>query len=456
VLNGIVREGPLSFCQELLLYKELFDKCPPIISRVAYIDGPLDTHAFERAISTVITAHEALRTTWAWRQVEPVAQVKFAKSLPPSVIVTDLTAEPDKISTVLATAMPTRFSAIMPPHMRNWIFRRGENDHLWVFGVHHLAADALSLKLYSDTFRASYDRLPEVLSVTTSIEYAQTLRAWLTSFEAQTELEWWLCKLEQIPHMGLPVRTLSKKSIVGRERLELRLPGDVRDAALLTARRERAPAAALFLAAYVQVACERLCESKTCVITNVPGRSLPGAASTTGACYNSVPLVVSSAPSGSAAICAAADALFEALDHQSVPAALISLGNVRLGHLPLSDLIPVSFNMIDHPLAGFRLPDCRLWEVDLATLSSPKWGYSGPVPIWYGQESPRPSMDWMVSMLPTSVVITVEYSPFHADREDVRELLEEYECVLRTLIGSTVNGVSISDPGLIADWTKIS
>lgn len=451
--DHVIREGPLSFCQELLLFNEIFARCPPTVSRVAHIDGPLDIDAFRHAADTIIATHEPLRTTWAWRQGEPVAQVKSANNLPPSVTVADLVAESDPTVAVAAAVVPTLLAATRPPHMRHWIFRRGENDHLWVFAVHHMAADAISLKLYAETFCARYRRMSEVPTQTTSIEYAQTLRTWLESAEAQAELNWWLCKLEQIPRAEIPVRTPFEQSTVGLERQELRLPGTLRDAVVRTARSEHAPPAAVFLAAYAQVASERRDGSRPCVITNVPGRSLPGAASTTGACYNSVPLILSSAVSGSSAISAAANTLFDALDHQGVPAPLISLGAVRQGGLALPDRIPVSFNVIDHPLGDFRLSGCRLWEVDLATLGPPNWGYSGPTALRSGQTPIRPTMDWLVTILPTSVILTVEYTPSHSDREDVTALLAEYETALRGLCRMPANSVDPGNLGLIADWT---
>jgi hypothetical protein len=451
--DEVVREGPLSFCQELLLYNELLSRVPPTVTRLVRIDGPLDVLSFTCASEAVIAAHEPLRTSWVWQQHEPVAHVKSNRNLPASTIVSDLEPEQDSVAVVAAALAPTGLAAICPPHLRHRIFRRRDSDHLWVFSGHHIAVDAISLKLYAETFRASYTRSPEVHLRTTSIEYARTQRTWLASDSAQAELLWWLRKLEPISREELPVRPPAKASDNWLERQELRLPIEVRSAVLRTARGEKSPPAAVFLAAYAQTVNRRLPRATHCVLTNVPVRNLEGATSTSGACYNSLPLVLAAEDSAAAAISTAANALFDALDQQGVPAPLINLACIRQGKPPLPDRVPVTFNVVDHPLSEFRLPGCRLWEVDLISLGPPAWGHSGPTVLRSNQTPVRPSMDWMVSLLPSSIVLTVEYNASYADREDISAILSEYEATLRRLCSALTQDVSAGDCGLVADWS---
>ena len=456
LLGESIREGPLTFCQELLLYSEIFTGRAPTVTRVARIDGPLDTKAFERAADATIAAHEPLRTTWAWRNDEPVAQIKSAKTLPSSTMMVDLALDSDTTALGAALAAPSRFGAMNPPHLRHWLYRRAEDNNLWCFSAHHMAVDAISLKLYGETFRATYQRSSDVPLSTTSIEYAQTQRTWLTTPAAQEELVWWLRKLGQLPSGKLPVRAPSTPSDVAFERQELRLPDAVRTAVVRAARRERVPPAAVFIAAYTQAVSQRSGVARHSVFMNLPGRSLFGAGSTSGACYNSVPFELVGATDASSAIAAAAEVLFEALDRQEVPAPLISLGCVRQGGAALSDRAPITFNVIDHPLSSFRLRGCRLWEVDLDTLGLPKWGHSGPILLQSGQAPTKPSMDWIVAILQSSVVLSVEYPPSYADREDVSSLLAEYENTLRILCGESAEVAPIGNAGLIADWSGSS
>lgn len=451
-----IREGPLSFCQELLLYRELFSGCAPTITRVVRIEGPLDTGAFERAANETIDAHEPLRATWAWRGSKPIALVKCARNLTSAFRLVNSKDVTDLATGIVEALSATAVSASNPPHLRHWIFRRREQDHLWVFIGHHMAIDAMSLKLYADTFRSTYEGASKPVLRTTSIEYAQTLQDWLTTSVAQADLNWWLKKLEQLPRGDLPVASASSGSDVGIERQELRLPLSVRNSLLRRARRERAPSAAIFLAAYALTVEQRRNAESHCVFINVPGRNLTGAACASGASYNSVPLILTTASDTSATIAIAAEALFEVLDHQGVPAPLVSLACVRQGGIALPDRIPVTFNVIDHPLQSFRLPGCRLWEVELATLGPPVWGLSGPLALRSDQVPVRPSMDWLVSVLPTSVVVTVEYATHYADRMDVSAFLAEYEATLHQFCDGLEVGEDTIDAGLVADWTGIA
>ena len=150
------QSGPLSFCQELLLYQEIFSGIPPTISRVATIRGSFDVPAFERAANATIKQHEPLRSTWEWRSGEPVCSILPFDPALPSVSVLDCDAE----SLGAASAGPMGMTGSGLPHMRHWLVRVCDNEHLWVFGAHHMAADAVSLKLYAETFCQAYAGLP--------------------------------------------------------------------------------------------------------------------------------------------------------------------------------------------------------------------------------------------------------------------------------------------------------
>ena len=217
-----IRLGPLSFCQELLLYTELFAKRPPTVSRVVRIQGDLDFGRFERAAAAVVAAHEPLRSSWTWDQGVPLACVWSADRLEAPTELITINKASDSIGQIAAAASPAKYAAANPPLMRHALFRLDPKDHCWVFGVHHMAADAISLKLYAETFRDAYSG-PAAASIPSSaIDYARIQRAWLGSTEAQAELEWWLPRLRQIPSARLPVHAPAAGGS-GLERQELRL-----------------------------------------------------------------------------------------------------------------------------------------------------------------------------------------------------------------------------------------
>lgn len=445
------QSGPLSFCQELLLYQEIFSGIPPTISRIAKICGALDLPAFERAANATIKQHEALRSTWEWRFGEPVCNILPFDPALPSVSVLD--CDPEGLG--IASAGPMGMAGSDPPHMQHWLVQFGDQEHLWVFGAHHMAADAVSLKLYAETFRQAYTGLPiENGGPTASIAYAGAQREWLRSRAAQDEFDWWQRRLGEIETQRLPVAAASAASTVAAERQELRICTDARTV-IDAARYARVPVATLFLTAYAKTVAARQGAASTYVFTNLAGRSLRGASSATGAFYNSVPIRLSGQANLKAAIAETANSLFEALDHQEVPVALLSLGAVERGGLPLADRFPVSFNVVDHPLASFSLPGCQLMETDGSTLTRPRWGHSAPTPLGNGTSSTRATMDWLVTVMPTSIVITLEYTPQFVDPDDVRSLLLDYRTVLSALFAERPVSTS-GEAGLIADWRNIA
>jgi hypothetical protein len=439
--------SPLSFCQELLLYQELFSGFPPTVSRIATIQGPLDLAAFKRGADMTLRQHEPLRSTWTWSSGEPVASLLPFDPEAPSV--TMLEREADGLAA--ASAGPIGMTASKPPHMRHWLVPTGPDEHLWVFGVHHMASDAVSLKLYGETFRQAYAALPISDAPTTSAIYARAQRDWLRTPAAQADFEWWQRRLESIPAQAIPAAAASNPDFVAVERQELRIRIDA-DSVIGAARVARVPVAALFLAAYAGTAAVRTGSPFTHVFTNLPGRSLRGAGSATGAFYNSVPVKLSGDDDLDTAVVETADALLEALDHQEVPVALLSLGAVERGGIPLAERFPVSFNVVDHPLGSFRLPGCRLLESDGTGLGRPRWGLTGPTPLGNGAPSVRAAMDWLVSVLPTSILVTLEYTPNFIDRADVEKLLSDYEGALCALFAEGPNSAS-KEAGLIADWS---
>lgn len=454
---NIVRSGPMSFCQELLLFGELFEGCAPTISRLVRITGPLDVTAFNVAALSTLAEHEPLRSTWAWEDDEPISQVVDLQGLDSPVIL----ATPGLLGDAQATlafvsGVLGSFSSVNPPQMRHGLIPLGEQDHLWVFGVHHMAADAMSLKYYAETFSAAYVAAPGRTQPTGSIDYARVQRRWLASAEAQAQYDWWLRTLEDIDAQALAVRPAVTPSPHTMERQELRLSEGVRREIVQCARRHRVPFAAVPLAAFARTIRSRLPASGVSVFTNVPGRSLPGASTATGAFYNSVPLRLE-AHEGQAerAVAAAAEALFQALDHQEVPVSLLSLGAARRGAMPLADRLPVSFNVVDHPLSAFSLPGCYLHEVDTPTLDAPQLGYSAPAPIQYAASPARALMNWLVCLLSVAVVISVEYSPNHSDPADVKAILGEFEAELVALVEAqtVASTTKFGDQALVADWS---
>ena len=447
-----IRTGPLSFCQELLLLSEILQGCAPTVSRLVRIDGDLDIAAFAAAAQSTIAAHEPLRSICIWRSGEPRSQVSTPEDVALGCQFDEVRSGRDLTSFLRAVYDPATFAAGRVPQMRHSLVRVQDNAHLWAFGVHHMAADAISLARYAETFRQSYAGVAVSPRPTASIEYAETQRAWLSSCEAQIHFEWWLRMLDAIDPEPMPVKAPVPSPLSGRTRRELRLAGGGRSAVVRRAREWRVPQAAIFLAAFARTIAKRRSTSCVTVLTNVPGRSLPGASDATGAFYNTVPLPLpTQAENARSASAVAAEALFQVLERQEVPAPLLSLGALRRGAAPLAARFPITFNVVEHPLAGFRLSGCRIRDVDIATLEQVTWDSGGAMPLSTPHSFGRGSMDWLISVLPSALVIVVEYDADQCDPEDLRSLMEAYGDEIHSFMEFS-GTQQACDPSLVADW----
>jgi hypothetical protein len=63
-------------------------------------------------------------------------------------------------------------------------------------------------------------------------------------------------------------------------------------------------------------------------------------------------------------------------------------------------------------------------------------------------------MDWLVTVLPSAIVIAVEYDAARCDADDVGEMRNAYGIELRYFVGSGLDD-NRGDPSLVADWSSM-
>jgi amino acid adenylation domain-containing protein len=110
--------------------------------------GPLDVTALERSFNAIIQRHEALRTTFAVQDGEPVQRIHPALRITIGVTALDrLTAEEREARLqALASEESVRpFDLSRLPLIRVSLFRLGDADHVLIINLHHIVADGLSV-----------------------------------------------------------------------------------------------------------------------------------------------------------------------------------------------------------------------------------------------------------------------------------------------------------------------
>ncbi len=110
------------------------------------IDGPLDAAALAAAVHDVVGRHEILRTVFPVVDDEPCQRVLPLDTLPP--LVHRVTGDPDEIQ---RTAARHRFDLAAEPPLRVTLAELGQDRHLLVLVLHHIATDGMSLRpLFTD------------------------------------------------------------------------------------------------------------------------------------------------------------------------------------------------------------------------------------------------------------------------------------------------------------------
>ena len=105
--------------------------------------GVLDIAALDRSLDAVIARHEALRTTFATRDGRGIRVI--APSLKLALHVVDLTGVDEaELGRLVREDARAPFDLAHGPLVRARLVRLGPNDHVMLFGVHHIVFDGWS------------------------------------------------------------------------------------------------------------------------------------------------------------------------------------------------------------------------------------------------------------------------------------------------------------------------
>ena len=139
---------PLSFAQNRLwILDQLHGPSPVYNLAVALrLRGDLDAHSLHVALADVVGRHESLRTVFSAAQGSPRQVVIASEQADFGWQVVDATAwsARDVERAVEETALQC-FDLASEIPLRSKLFRIGDDDHVWVAVVHHIAADGWSI-----------------------------------------------------------------------------------------------------------------------------------------------------------------------------------------------------------------------------------------------------------------------------------------------------------------------
>jgi amino acid adenylation domain-containing protein len=206
------RDGalPLSFAQERLWF---LDRLQPEsafynVPIALWLSGALDVRALEQALGEIVRRHEVLRTTFAEAEGggEGGAVLSIAPYAGIDLPVDDLSGADDDEVRRRALAEASRpFDLATGPLYRARLLRRGADEHVLLFSMHHVVSDEWSLgvifrelsALYAAAVDGSPSPLPEL--AVQYADYAVWQRDQLRGETLDRQLAYWKDRLAGAP-----------------------------------------------------------------------------------------------------------------------------------------------------------------------------------------------------------------------------------------------------------------
>ncbi|HTI15983.1 MAG TPA: non-ribosomal peptide synthase/polyketide synthase [Dictyobacter sp.] len=210
ILPG-TRDGeiPLSFAQERLWF---LDQLTPLstaynIATAIQLTGPLSVAALEHSLAAIIRRHEILRTVFQEQQGEARSHIlpTLNIELPIYDIYDNQTSANDRIARLMQEEAQTPFDLTHGPLLRASLLRRGEQDHILLFTIHHIIADGWSMGILMQELSTYYNA--EINGPTANLpalpiqyaDFAHWQRQWLQSKVIQEQLDYWQRQLADAP-----------------------------------------------------------------------------------------------------------------------------------------------------------------------------------------------------------------------------------------------------------------
>ena len=201
---------PLSFAQQRLWFLAQFEPESALynISRAIRLRGPLSVDALQQALDVVVSRHEALRTTFAAVDGQPIQVIAAPGAIALPVIdlrpwsVAERQAEAQRLC---AQEAQRPFDLSADVMLRATLLRLDQEEHVLVLVMHHIASDGWSMGILFQELSVCYDAIVTGKSPglpALPIQYADFAvwqRQWLQRGVLEAQLAYWKQQLENAP-----------------------------------------------------------------------------------------------------------------------------------------------------------------------------------------------------------------------------------------------------------------
>ena len=201
------------------------------------LSGPVSLPLLEKSLRLLVTRHEILRTTFdkvnedLVQVITPVAKISLP--LTPIEGATETERE-EKLKDAIRTEVRSKLDLVRGPLIRGRLFSLQPQEHVLVVTTHHILVDGWSQGVIQRDLWTIYDALTQHREPSLpplSIQYSDFVhwqQQWLTSGEAQEQLDFWKSQLVPPPPvLKFPVEKPGKRSATSEPLETLLLPPDL-------------------------------------------------------------------------------------------------------------------------------------------------------------------------------------------------------------------------------------
>jgi len=194
--------APLSFAQQRLWFFDQFEPASFAYNLLTAVSlrGKLDTAALEKAFEEIVRRHESLRTTFDFRDGQPVQIISEQSSI--VMVRTELAhlseeGKQDYVENELRAQMLQPFDLKNGPLLRILLLQMAEEQHVLIMAMHHIVSDGWSMKVLVQEISELYQtyssgRAPDLPPLPVQYaDFAIWQRNWLKGEVLEQQLEYW-------------------------------------------------------------------------------------------------------------------------------------------------------------------------------------------------------------------------------------------------------------------------
>ena len=423
---------PISFAQRGLWLLEQLTGCRSayLLAEAWRLQGPLDAEALRAALDTIVSRHAVLRTRFTAIDGHPQPIVDSpSRFMLPRLDLVHLAppAQDAEVRRLAAEEADRPFDLTADPLLRARLVAVGDDDHILLVTVHHIASDAWSQFLLHrelgqcyDAIRRGADPSLPALSITYA-DYAARQVARLTGERVRILTSFWRAQLASLPRLELPTDRMRPAawSDDGAE-LEFEMSSSLLLELERLAAAQQVTLQMLLVTVYAVLLARYSDQRYFGVATFTAGREDDAVEDVIGLFVNTLVLRVdlSDAPTFTEALQRMRSVSLGAYDHQALPfeTLVAELAPERRGDP--NPLAQVSFQFLSIPDAPPRLD--RL-DVSLLPPSSARVRFDIEMAVW---------------RQPQSLRVVIGYSTALFNRATIARFAEAYQTLVAAVLAT--------------------